>query len=203
MANAKRQLARKLNRPPASTRNSPSSPWVVGTVNTVSLSTGTLTVTIQGDTMQIPGISYLDSYTPIVGDTVILVRLKNHLWAIGTVAAYSGGAGSGWQVPALFSGVTTGTGSPGPVMWRIVGDNGSLKVQIKGGVNISGGGSNINLWTFGSGGAATPAYTRIMPIVGAGAIFENLTIAASSGNVQIQGSAPTAVWLDGIEYFIN
>lgn len=201
MANAKRQLARKLNRPPASTRNSPSSPWVVGTVNTVSLSTGTLTVTIQGDTVQIPGISYLDSYTPIVGDTVILVRLKNHLWAIGTVAAYSGGIGSGWQTPALFSGVTTGMGSPGPVMWRIVGDNGSLKVQFKGGVSISGGGANMNLWTFGSGGAATPTYTRIMALPGSSANY--ITVFDVNGNVQIANGAVPTAYLDGMEFFLN
>jgi hypothetical protein len=198
-----RKLARKLNRPPASTRNAPTGPWVVGSVTAVSISTASLTATIHGDTVAIAGINYLDSYTPVVGDNVILIRNGAHLWAIGTVAAYTGGSGSGWNTPALFSDVVTGSGSTQPAMWRIVGDNGSLKVQLKGGVVLSSGYGNF--WTFGPTGAACPAYNRLVPIVGPSGIYTYLVVATATGNVSLPAGVTTtgSVSLDGVEYFIN
>lgn len=124
-----RKLARKLNRPPAATRNAPTGPWAVGTVTAVSLSTNSLTVELQGDTTAIPGISFLDSYMPVVGDNVQLVRIKNHYWVIGSVAgsyetivgpgttpniSSSGGANRTNTVPFLYvdhAAVSTTTGS--------------------------------------------------------------------------------------------
>jgi hypothetical protein len=123
---AKRNLARKLNRPSADVRAAPSSPWVVGTVAAVSLSTNSLTVTMQGDTTAVPGVSFLDSYMPVVNDTVILVRIKQHLWVVGSVAGsyapivgsstniISGGSNRTNTTPYLYSqsfvGNTTGGG---------------------------------------------------------------------------------------------
>lgn len=81
-----RRLARKINRPPAATRAAPTGPWVVGTVTAVNLATNSLTATIHGDTTAIPGIGFMDSYMPVVGDNVNLVRIKNHYWVVGSVA---------------------------------------------------------------------------------------------------------------------
>lgn len=78
-------LARKLNRAPVAARNAPTGPWMVGAVTAVSLSTQSLTATIHGDVTAIPGIAFLDSYTPVVGDSVILMRSGPHLWAVGAV----------------------------------------------------------------------------------------------------------------------
>lgn len=104
-ANAKRKLARKINRAPAAVRNAPSSPWVVATVTAISLGTNSLTVEMQGDTTAISGISFMDSYMPVLGDVVTLVRIKGHLWVVGSVAgAYQPYVGPGANTNILTGG---------------------------------------------------------------------------------------------------
>lgn len=191
-----RRLARRLNRPPAATRTAPTGPWTVGTVTAVTLSTATITVQIQGDTTSIPGINYLDSYTPVVGDVVILHRHGTHLWALGTIAAYTGGSGSGWNLPTYFSGVTAGTQA---AQYRIVADNGNLKVQLKGSVSSTVG--TGNLWVMPA--AATPTVSRLIPLVGAGGAFDYVSIQVGTGNVAVQASGHGTVTFDGVEYFLN
>lgn len=70
---------------------------VTGVITAVSIASGTPSVTVQiaGDTTQVSGIAFLDSYTPVVGDTCVLHHQGAVYWATGRMA---NGAGTG---PAL------------------------------------------------------------------------------------------------------
>ena len=56
--------------------------------NIVSIQDGppaTCTITLSGDSTQIAGITFIDSYLPVVGDTVILAKQAGSLLILGTV----------------------------------------------------------------------------------------------------------------------
>jgi hypothetical protein len=157
MTAAKRNLARKLNRPSADVRAAPSSPWVVGTVTAVSLSTNSVTVTMQGDTTAIPGVSFLDSYMPVVGDTVILVRIKQHLWVVGSVAgSYAPIVGPGASTNYVSGGANRANTEPFTYTASMVGSTTSTGVWAftTSGVTFNGVGSITVAPADNSGGLA-------------------------------------------------
>lgn len=127
----------------AATLNSPapvSANVTKGVVTAISL-TGTppsLTATLNGDTTSpVAGIVFLDSYTPNVGDTVLIVKQANSVFALGQLNdAVNGTSVNGWKTPSLNSGVTSHSGAP--IQYRIVVDNGDNAVQFKGAMDLSG-----------------------------------------------------------------
>jgi len=52
----------------------------------ISVQSGSVTVTVGGSTTQVAGILYLKSYTPLVGDTVVMVTDGEDLLILGAVA---------------------------------------------------------------------------------------------------------------------
>lgn len=54
----------------------------------------TCTITLSGDPTEIAGIAYLDSYTPVEGETVIIGKQGGSLLILGTTEHNGGGGGS-------------------------------------------------------------------------------------------------------------
>lgn len=124
-----RDLAAQINQP-----DSPVTPTTVvkGVVTAFasSASPPTVSITLSGDTAVIDGVRFLESYSPTVGDTVAISKMGSDILILG---AYAVGA-TGWNAPTLSSGFTTNGDSQGNVMYRLVFDNGSLKMQWQGAV---------------------------------------------------------------------
>lgn len=93
----------------------------------------TATINISGDTTDIPGILMTDSVAPMVGDTVnVLVQGPSYLIVSRTATD------GGWLTPGLQTGFTTNGDSQGNLQYRMIRDNGSLKMQWQGAVAVSG-----------------------------------------------------------------
>lgn len=100
----------------------------------------TCEVQLSGDTTtKIAGVRFIDSYTPVIGDVVQIIKQGPMLLVLGQIAAGSGNPATvhqfnGWAEPMLLSG--WGQHSADPVMYRLVLDNGSKKVQLRGRMNL-------------------------------------------------------------------
>lgn len=105
----------------------------------------TLSAQLEGDTTTtVDDIGFIHSYTPVVGDTVQIIKQGSSILAIGqTSIAASTPAQDGWIAPTLASGVTTNAFDP--VRYRVIVDNGARKIQLRGGVNLNA--SQTVLWT--------------------------------------------------------
>src|SRR5205823_12765575 len=99
----------------------------------------TVTVQLSGDTTDIPGLRYLDSYSPVVGNTVAILKQGTDLLVIGRVAEEDAAGVSGWQTASLGSGFSHNANGGGNFEYRRVWDNGAWKVQFKGMVGRSSG----------------------------------------------------------------
>lgn len=203
MTSSMNKLVKAISAPPASKNTSlPETSIIKGSVVATSIaggSTPTITVTINGDsTVQIPNVAFLDSYLPVVGDNVLLVKQKTDLWAIGTVAGT--GANSGWIEPTLNSGTTQGApaASGGPVYYRLSIDNGSLKVQLKGSVSFSG--SPTVMWSMVA--PFLPSVQRIFPVC-TDAGVQRCTLDFATGHVAVPTGSPSWAYFDGAEYFLS
>ncbi|AZM51754.1 hypothetical protein DMA15_03475 [Streptomyces sp. WAC 01529] len=103
-----------------------------GTVSSIASTSAppTLGVQISGDTTEIPGIRYVDSYAPVVGDTVLVIKQGTDLVALGEIAGQF--SESGWTTATLAAGFTHNGNGGGNVMYRRIWDHGSWKVQWQG-----------------------------------------------------------------------
>lgn len=98
----------------------------------------TISVQISGDTTTtIDGIRYVDSYAPAVGDTALIIKQGTDLVALGRIAAAF--SATAWTVVTLGAGFTHNGNSNGNVRYRKVWDNGSPKMQWRGGAGRSSG----------------------------------------------------------------
>lgn len=94
----------------------------------------TCSVTLAGSSTQIDGVRYLSSYTPVLGDTVVVLRQNGsplvigHTADIGTITASTGG----WVQATLSTGFTHNGDSQGNVEYRMLLDAGSFKMQWRG-----------------------------------------------------------------------
>lgn len=109
-----------------------------GTVASIE-STGTpptVTVTLSGSTTTIPGVRYLDSYAPVVGDTVVFLKQTSDVLIIGQIAANF--AESVWTTVPLINGNTHNGNGEGNFLIRRVWDHGAWRVDLQGGINYVG-----------------------------------------------------------------
>ncbi|MGW2206748.1 hypothetical protein [Streptomyces sp. NPDC001774] len=108
---------------------------VVTSVDTAS-TPPVLGVQVSGDTNSVQGVRFMDNWTPRVGATVVLIKQGSDICAWGHVADQ---AGSGhWQNVTLASGFSHDGNSNGNVQYRRVYDNGSWKMQWRGGAGLTG-----------------------------------------------------------------
>ncbi len=97
----------------------------------------TITVTISGDTLEVPGVRYYEHYSPAVADVVHLLKQGTDLTAIGKVAEQY--TETAFTTVSLSGGFTHNGNGNGDLKVRRVWDHGAWKVQMQGGVNRSSG----------------------------------------------------------------
>lgn len=160
-----------------------------GVVTAVSLATNpqTLSMNLSGDTtVVISSIRFLASYSPVVGDTVLVMKCGPELWAMGKFQT-----STGWTaLPSLTSGLSAD--ATDPPQYRLVIDNGSRLIQLRGKINVTSG-TPTTLWTFPLGDLRPSA--NMSPVV----IGRNSTHATtvllfpnSNGTMTIEGQTSTA-----------
>ncbi|USC17045.1 hypothetical protein [Rhodococcus sp. 11-3] len=92
-----------------------------------------------GDTTTtVSDIVHLDSYSPVVGDTVLIVKNGSEIFGLGQINDTGSGSANGWTQMTLGSGFSHNGNANGNAEFRRVVDNGDLKLQLRGGVAISG-----------------------------------------------------------------
>lgn len=196
-----RNFARAINTPKLGTNGStPAGSFITGTVTEVQLLAGTITCTIMGDPTLIPGIAFMDTYTPMVGDSPIFMKQGTDLIAIGTIQGASSSAS--WTPVSYKAGYTDVAGVGGPGMYRAVCESGDVKVQIKGSFTPPGVAGTGLAWTYPASSVWIPAHERDITIA------TNLTTDVqlhfdTAGNVYISDPTATSAVMDGLEYFVD
>lgn len=124
---------------------------IKGTVTAVALTAAppSITVQVSGDaSVDIPGVRFIDSYSPVVGDTVLLVKQGSQFFVLGQMNSTTATpAENGWVTPSLGSNVTTH--GVDPVRYRVVVRDGDRVVQLRGGVTLTS--TPTALWTMPAG----------------------------------------------------
>lgn len=94
----------------------------------------TATIALSGSSTPVAGIRFLSSYTPVVSDTVQVLKQSNSILILGHAADTNTTTETdgGWQTPTLASGFTSNGNSNGDIKYRRVMDNGVWKMQWKG-----------------------------------------------------------------------
>lgn len=100
----------------------------------------TVSLNMSGDTTTtISGVQMLNDYSPVVGQTVLIGKQGPNFFILGHIADVNGfvvgGTGSGWIKADLSNGSHGGNGN-GDVYYRRILDNGSWKMQWRGGWNV-------------------------------------------------------------------
>lgn len=105
----------------------------------------TCSITLAGSSTQIDAVRYLTSYTPVIGDTIVVLRQNGSPLVIGHTADLGTPSQStgGWLTPTLAGGVTTNGNLNGPIQYRKINDNGYWKLQWQGSVAITGAPATI------------------------------------------------------------
>ena len=145
-------------------------------------------IQLAGDTsVTIANVRYLDSYSPVVGDTVLIVKQGSELFVLGQMTENKTSAQSGWQSVTLTTTWNSNTGLQ-PVLYRKVFDNGSWKIQLQGRVWRNGSNTGTTLWTMPSG--FIPGVQRAVT-----ATRENLN--NGSNVVQLQANTDGTITISG------
>lgn len=132
-----RQLARALN-----VQQQDALSGRKATIDTISLGDASTAPTVQVNLggILIPGVRLAASYTPNVGDTVLLLKQGNEFFAAfkiqdkGTAVANS--LDGGWTKVTFNSGHGHNGNSNGDVLYRRVLDNGAWKMQWQGAMTL-------------------------------------------------------------------
>jgi hypothetical protein len=113
---------------------------IKGIVTAVALtgSPPTITVQVSGDTsVDIPGVRFIDSYSPVVGDTVMMLKQGSEFFGLGQMNDTGAGTANGWTIATLNTGFTHHGNSNGQYEFRVVVDNGDRKLQMRGSVALT------------------------------------------------------------------
>lgn len=114
--------------------------YLKGVVTATDYSTMTATITLQGSTNTIAGVKIDSGATAVVGDVVNVVMQGTALLIVSRSSALSSSTDSagGWIKPTLGSGFTHNGNSEGDFMYRLYNGGGTMRVEYKGAVAISG-----------------------------------------------------------------
>lgn len=101
-----------------------------------------VSLNISGDTQtSVDQVRMVNNFNPQVGQTVLLAKQKQDIFILGAIAASGGNqvgpVDTGWK-RATLGGGSHGGNSNGDIYYRRVLDNGSWKMQWRGGWNVSG-----------------------------------------------------------------
>jgi hypothetical protein len=102
----------------------------------------TVSLNISGDTTTaISSVRILNTYSPVVGDTVLIAKQASDIVILGQIANLGGktvtNGANGWVKATLFAG-SHNADSQGDVYYRRILDNGSWKMQWQGAWGVSG-----------------------------------------------------------------
>ena len=159
----------------------------------VSWETGfppTVTIQLGGDTStSIAAVRYMDSYTPVAGDTVVIAKQGSEITVLGKIHEFylNQPAKNGWQP---ITPTTTWNGSNNtltPPLWRRVFDHGDQKIQFQGRVWRNGTNTGTTIFTLPAG--YTPGIQRVLL-----AARENL---GGANEVQINVNTSGVVEING------
>lgn len=114
---------------------------IITSVNALSVPPS-VELNISGDTESpVDQVRMVNNFNPQVGQTVLLAKQGSEIFILGAIAASSGKSvgpvDTGWKKATLKAGSHNGN-SNGDVYYRRVLDNGSWKMQWRGGWNVSG-----------------------------------------------------------------
>jgi len=116
---------------------------IITVINPFVSGTPTVDLTLSGDdTVTVPAVRFLDSYSPVVGDNVILMKQGADIVVLGRIAIGTS-TDVGWIQAALAAGFAHDSNT-GNLMYRRVWDNGCWKVQFKGGIIRTSGNTIIS-----------------------------------------------------------
>jgi hypothetical protein len=102
----------------------------------------TVSMNISGDTQTaVDQVRMVNNFNPQVGQTVLLAKQKQDIFILGAIATSGGNqvgpVDTGWKRASLGGG-SHGGNSNGDIYYRRILDNGSWKMQWRGGWNVSG-----------------------------------------------------------------
>lgn len=103
-----------------------------------SASTGAVVadLNLSGDTsVVVPGVAVVQGISPNVGDTVNVLKQGPTMAVVSQIGTSTD---AGWVDTTLGSGFTQNGDSQGNLQYRIINDNGALKVQWQGAVGVTG-----------------------------------------------------------------
>lgn len=101
-----------------------------------SIETGTVTITLSGNSTLIPNVSYSYAYGPRVGDIVNIIQQGPNLLILDSI----GNGATDWQTPTAASGSGWSLHN---VKYRMYNDRGTLKIEWQGYADGSGSITNL------------------------------------------------------------
>ncbi|MFI0262540.1 hypothetical protein ACH4OW_26275 [Streptomyces sp. NPDC017056] len=151
----------------------------------------TLGIQISGDTTEIPGIRYIDSYAPVVGETVLVIKQGTDLVALGEIAQQY--TATGWTVLSLGSGFSHNGNDNGTVRYRRGWDNGSWKMQWRGGAAVTGSPTAVVSTPLASGYRPADRATAVVARDAVGTVSVKLDFNADGTITLVGGTAVPSI----------
>lgn len=136
-----RDLATELNKPPFSFDPGTTRKGTIISVSPYAIPP-TISVQLSGDTSTtIDSVRFTGTFTPVVGDVVLLEKQGTDIWASGKIATFdiTPADGGQWLAPTLSAGFTTAGNSQGALFYARVWRDGGWKITWKGAVARSSG----------------------------------------------------------------
>lgn len=153
----------------------------------VAVTPPTCSIQLSGDTTTtIAGVRFVDSYWPVVGDVVQIIKQSSTLLIIGQVSVWGATpADQGWVSPTPAT--NWALDAIDPLRYRVIQDHGTRKVQLRGALTRSSG-TPTTLWTMPA--EARPV-VNLKPVLisrgwGGGAVSAQMQI-NSSGTMVLDG----------------
>lgn len=157
------------------------------TAISVAVTPPTCSIQLSGDTTTtIAGVRFVDSYWPVVGDVVQIIKQSSTLLIIGQVSVWGATpADQGWVSPTPAT--NWALDAIDPLRYRVIQDHGTRKVQLRGALTRSSG-TPTTLWTMPT--EARPV-VNLKPVLisrgwGGGAVSAQMQI-NSSGTMVLDG----------------
>ncbi|PRH79412.1 hypothetical protein C6N75_10030 [Streptomyces solincola] len=190
-----RLLATEINKPALSFEPATIRKAIVTAISAAS-TPPTISVQMSGDTSTtIDGVRIEETYSPRIGHTVLIFKQGADIIAFGHVADLTGVGAGGWITAGLTSGWAHNGNNNGTLQYRRVLDNGSWKMQWRGGVTV---GSGVQVLATPLDAEYRPASRRTMlvPRDAAGGSNEVKVDFNGDGNVTLVGTT-TAPYASG------